>query len=266
VYFLAAVLPCAVPNLHQFSEQSLANIVFAFSSVCTGEDYSLLFASVAKEILSRVNNRHLDASVVMRLIKALSGAPRDACGAALGALFGLVSRHVDTLQQQDLQILARICANHLDLRRGHDNFSRKEVRGFCQQLSDLSSASTIAPCYTRVSSSASTQATSIAVEALAYAASAPAAEGVGGEGRLVYEVEDQEEVASERSSGEDGCRRPASEIQWICSVKNSFIHVECNSIAGESTDAGDGDENWNGSQCSEKPRSFQRSLSAPNLL
>jgi hypothetical protein len=289
----------------------------------------MLFAAVNKEVLSRVNSKHLDASVLMRLLKGLSGAPREYCGIALDALFGAMARHADRLQTQDLIILVRIIANHMDLQQSHDQYSRKEVRSLCQQLAGLSSTGAVAPqfcgsypmgtwiVYPSMASGQEkctdqAQLTgSAAIEAEIDSTLACASSPLSRVSSLVDDrawLDEEEECASvnlsknaslvsdrawleededsERScerSDETGSERScsiggsygkqASKIQLVCSVKNSFLHYElknfeCSSIAGESTDVGDGDDNWEGSQCSgaDKPRALNRSLSAPSLL
>mmetsp|Transcript_53393 Transcript_53393/g.84894 ORF Transcript_53393/g.84894 Transcript_53393/m.84894 type:complete len:780 (-) Transcript_53393:165-2504(-) len=349
--FFNAALPYAAPNLHSFSEQSLANIVFAFSTVRIGGYDNVIFSAVEQEVLARVHSKRLDPRDMTRLIKGLSVAPSEYCGTALGALFNLVSCRVDELQQQELQVLSRICVARMGYRHNQDYLSREEIRSLCQNLSNMpcANAAEMSPPFcgnmawfcipmTAATAPATTarqvpdrpegiwelpttavndspkahnsESESTTDEEVASVNSSSAEdrqivplkpegvwelptkapgiwetptkpEGVWELPAKAIQVRTytgdlesttDEEIASVKSSEgtELSFGKTASELRWVCSVKNSFIHVKCTSVSGESaesTDVGDGEESWDGSQSTISTRvKLRRSSSSPALM
>jgi hypothetical protein len=300
--FFNAALPCAAPNLHSFSEQSLANIVFAFSTVRIGGHDNVIFSAVEQEVLNRVHNKRLDPRDMTRLIKGLSAAPPECCGGALSALFGLVACRVDELQQQELQVLSRICAMRMGFRHSNDYLSREEIRSLCHQLAGVSCTAAVdmaQPFCAQgvwvvmpVAASATpmeSREVPLRPEGIWEVPARP--EGIwetpatpvkaleASEAIRPVDTESttDEEVASVKSSGTEesfGLWRHASSSSvknaWVCSVKNSFIHVKYSGADGESAeshDTGDGEESCDGSQLSfSSKRSMRRSSSSPCLM
>jgi len=273
-------------------------------------------------------------------MKGLTVAPPEYCGAALCALFGLVSCRVDELQQQELQVLSRICAARMGYSHSKDYYlSREELRSCCHDLSGMACTTAgdmtqpfcgnmawmCIPMTAATSSAMAVDARSptarevpLRPEGVWYLPETPAqvpssgsesestsdedVASVKSSGAVdksnvplkpegVWELPEtpvrvlssscdsesttDEEIASvksatESSGTEKSFGKAASEMRWVCSVKNSFVHVEYTSADGESTqstDAGDGDDSWDGSQLSASTRSgMRRSSSSPGLI
>lgn len=335
--FFNAALPYAAPNLHSFSEQSLANIVFAFSTVRIGGYDNVIYTAVEQEVLSRVHSKRLDPRDMTRLIKGLSAAPAEYCGNALGALFGLVACRLDELQQQEIQVLSRICAARMGYRHNNEYLSREELRTACHQLSAGMSCTTSSDMTPAICSNMTwicvpmTAGTMPAItmdsspvarevpdrpegiwelpETTAQVPERPEGiwelpettaqvplrpEGIWDvpaksapdrpEG-IFFELPDKSaqapssdsestadiEIASVKSeSTEESIGKTSSEMRWVCSVKNSFIHVKYSSVGGESEESTDVDdvESLDGSQSSGTPirRCMRRSNSAPGFM
>mmetsp|Transcript_150097 Transcript_150097/g.279780 ORF Transcript_150097/g.279780 Transcript_150097/m.279780 type:complete len:814 (+) Transcript_150097:89-2530(+) len=131
VSFFACTVPWAAKRVSEFSDQSLANIASACTTVHVCDD-SALFKAIEKEVLIRVR-RGMDPAQCLRLLKGVAGAPRDHCGAAVRQLFAQVSRHLDVLKHSEVVMLSKICVSLLGLRRGWD-MNKEELRNSCLTL------------------------------------------------------------------------------------------------------------------------------------
>lgn len=125
--FFRTAMPWAVPRLHEFSTQSLANTVSAFAMVRTAGD-AALFSAIGHEVMRRFDQ--LNSTALLHLLKGFSCAPKDSCDHVSKMLASGVAQHVDTFRPQELQTLSRICTSLLGIRRSRD-LSSEELRSCC---------------------------------------------------------------------------------------------------------------------------------------
>lgn len=129
-FFLAA-MSWMMPRLHEFSAQSLANTVSAFTMMRIGGDQAL-YASVGQEVLRRFDM--FEPTELLHLLKGFSCVPQDeVCAYVTRTLAAGVGRHIDTLRPQEMQTLSRICMSLLGVRRSPD-LNVDDLRSCCLQF------------------------------------------------------------------------------------------------------------------------------------
>jgi len=136
--FFTAVLPRVLPRLQAFSGQSLANLVWSLIAVQPGSE-------VERALLPRLaraaagSAAALEPSALLLLLRHLPAARDATCDECVRLLFLEAQRRVDKLKLKELQILSRICASLLGMRRTVGGYSCEELRRYCQVLSQAQS-------------------------------------------------------------------------------------------------------------------------------
>eukprot|EP00930_Biecheleria_cincta_P052606 TRINITY_DN3785_c0_g2_i2.p1 TRINITY_DN3785_c0_g2~~TRINITY_DN3785_c0_g2_i2.p1 ORF type:complete len:912 (+),score=166.54 TRINITY_DN3785_c0_g2_i2:41-2776(+) len=106
VTFFDACLDWVAPRLHEFSVQSLANTVSAYTMVPVPGARGL-FDEVGIEVMQRFED--LEMASVLHLLKAFVATPRG-CGARVTSRLATnVAKHLSALKPQELQTVMRIC-------------------------------------------------------------------------------------------------------------------------------------------------------------
>lgn len=133
--FFIAAFPVVVPNLTRYSGQSLANITSSFLALRI-DGASDLYATVSSEVVGRVNI--LENSAMLLLLKNLPYAPQSPllCS-AVSALFAEAAKRAATMQNRELQILARLCARP---------FSGRVKKSLTEQVAWDSTGDIVARC------------------------------------------------------------------------------------------------------------------------
>jgi len=126
--FFTVVMMWVISRLHEFSVQSLANTVSAYTLIDM-PGVEVLLSAAAAEVHSRYD--HLEPTSMLHLLKGFASAP--SCRAVVNALAAGLAPRVDELRPQEMQVLSRICAGLLGLR--HSGFSStEELRNHCAAL------------------------------------------------------------------------------------------------------------------------------------
>jgi hypothetical protein len=136
--YFQRTLPLAMPNLCQYSAQSLANLTSSLLSLQLGMD-SDFFEYVGLEIVSRPE-RGFEHSALLLLLKTLPQVPSSSnVRNALAFLFNEAASRADKLPVREFHILSRICAKL----RGDEEpsgsgaatwESRQELQVWCRAL------------------------------------------------------------------------------------------------------------------------------------
>lgn len=126
--FFSVMIRWSVRHLHEFSVQSLANTVSAFTLIET-PGVEVLFSAIANEVRSRYDT--LEPTSLMHLLKGFSSTP--SCRSLVNALAAGLAPRVDKLRPQELQVLSRICCGLLGLTINRTP-TIEELRGWCMQL------------------------------------------------------------------------------------------------------------------------------------
>eukprot|EP00403_Amphidinium_massartii_P021426 CAMPEP_0178388674 /NCGR_PEP_ID=MMETSP0689_2-20121128/9717_1 /TAXON_ID=160604 /ORGANISM="Amphidinium massartii, Strain CS-259" /LENGTH=704 /DNA_ID=CAMNT_0020009089 /DNA_START=174 /DNA_END=2285 /DNA_ORIENTATION=- len=134
-FFLAAT-PVALSRLADYSNQSLANVATAFIAMQAGSDTDL-YPAIAREAMSRAET--LEPSALLLLLRNLPRAPHGVwVHGAVRVLFSSAATRAHDFQDNEKQILSRICCNLLNLQRD-SVFTSEELCGMCQSLAELGS-------------------------------------------------------------------------------------------------------------------------------
>lgn len=129
--FFVAAMSWMLPRLHEFSAQSLANTVSAFTMMRIGGEQAL-YSSVGQEVLRRFDT--FEPTALLHLLKGFSSVPQDeVCAYVTRTLAAGVGRHIDTLRPQEMSALSRICVSLLGYSRSQD-LNIDELRACCLQF------------------------------------------------------------------------------------------------------------------------------------
>jgi len=126
--FFTSVMLWAVPRLHEFSAQSLANTVNAYTMVNV-PGVELLFTALSTEVYSRYET--LEPSALLHLLKGFASVP--SFRSVAQTLAAGISPRIDELRPQEAQALAKICASMLGLRH---ELCVKDLNNCCAMLGD----------------------------------------------------------------------------------------------------------------------------------
>jgi len=129
--FFVAAMSWMLPRLHEFSAQSLANTVSAFTMMRIGGDQAL-YSSVGQEVLRRFDT--FEPTALLHLLKGFSSVPQDeVCAYVTRTLAAGVGRHIDILRPQEVSALSRICVSLLGYPRSQE-LNIDELRSCCLQF------------------------------------------------------------------------------------------------------------------------------------
>eukprot|EP00929_Paragymnodinium_shiwhaense_P120497 TRINITY_DN9245_c0_g1_i1.p1 TRINITY_DN9245_c0_g1~~TRINITY_DN9245_c0_g1_i1.p1 ORF type:complete len:990 (-),score=198.10 TRINITY_DN9245_c0_g1_i1:228-3197(-) len=115
VQFFRAIVPWAVPKLHEFSTQSLANVAIAFVMLRRSDvahEGQALLSAVASNVLNRCCSNGLEPTSMLHLLKGFAAAPSDQNSVSVvKALSSALMPRLKELRQQELHTLGRICGS-----------------------------------------------------------------------------------------------------------------------------------------------------------
>jgi hypothetical protein len=151
LYFLIYTLPIMLPRLQAFSDQSLANILTAFTAL-QAVGLPMLVTEIGQLVVERIHR--LETPVLLQFIRTFSSCnlvhsqvralvegklhQNDTRAVALGVsqgLYGEMISRLDRLNSEEKRSLTRLCSRALKIQQDPGEASVADLRRYCLALS-----------------------------------------------------------------------------------------------------------------------------------